>query len=183
MWEAGDTTWEPEANLQADLGDKMVDKMMMEMRKMQQQKMVSVMMRIDDGTVIHTRCCQTSITLCHLYKKMPPQSTMPMLSTKSDLTKNNEEVQLSVVCLQDHEVAINYQPECDSKYCRAPYFLYNVSCKGCGVKFVERLTGGSAEYKPSTKNTVYKCIGNTRGCQIAFCKNCYVKLPTNSRGS
>jgi hypothetical protein len=116
-------------------------------------------------------------------KKMPPHRTRPTLSTKSDLTTNNEEVQFSDVCLHDHEVAINYQPECDSNYCRAPYFLYNVSCKGCGVKFVEHLTGGSAEYKPSTKNTVYKCIGNTRGCQIAFCKKCYVKLPTNSRGS
>jgi hypothetical protein len=47
-WEgSNDITWEPEENLQADLGDKMVDEMMMEMRKMQQQTMVSVMMRID----------------------------------------------------------------------------------------------------------------------------------------
>jgi hypothetical protein len=55
MWEGSDEmTWEPEENLRADLGDKMVDKMMMEMRKMQQQKMVSVMMRMGDGTVVHT---------------------------------------------------------------------------------------------------------------------------------
>ena len=68
MWEGSDEmTWEPEENLRADLGDKMVDKMMMEMRKMQQQKMVSVMMRMGDGTVIHTGCCLTSIALCHLF--------------------------------------------------------------------------------------------------------------------
>jgi len=55
MWEgSNDITWEPEENLRADLGDKMVDKMMMEMRKMQQQKMVSVMMRMTLGTVVHT---------------------------------------------------------------------------------------------------------------------------------
>jgi hypothetical protein len=31
-WEGGDTTWEPEANLQLDLGNEVVDDMMVEMR-------------------------------------------------------------------------------------------------------------------------------------------------------
>jgi len=80
----------------------------------------------------------------------------------------------------DHGLGISFEPESDHKYCAPRYFLHNVLCKGCGVKFVERVTKEQLEYKPSTRNAVYVCVGNTRGCQVAYCKLCYVKLPTTN---
>jgi len=156
-----------------------VDDMMVEMRQMQQENMVSVVLKVDDRTGI-LRILSNNHNIMLPLQKMPSQSTTQAPSKQSPLKLMNEGMQF---CLQEHELAIAYEPEDDSTYCRAPYFLYNVKCKGCGKQFVERLTDESSEYKPSTKNAVYKCIGSTRGCKITLCKNCYVKLPmTKHRG-
>jgi len=84
-------------------------------------------------------------------------------------------------CTEDHGLGITFGPECDYKYCAPRYFLHDVLCKGCGVKFVDQFSSNKeSEYKPSTKNAVYVCAGNTRGCKVAYCKMCYVKLPTTN---
>ena len=47
---------------------------------------------------------------------------------------------LTANCMADHGLGISFEPECDHKYCAPRYFLHNVLCNGCGVKFVEQIT-------------------------------------------
>ena len=95
-----------------------------------------------------------------------------------ETTTNNDDK--AADCTEDHGLGRTFGPECDYKYCAPRYFLHNVLCKGCGVKFVEQIINKESEYKPSTKNAVYVCVGNTRRCKVAYCKMCYVKLPTTN---
>ena len=137
---------EPEANLQLDLGNEVVDDMMVEMRQMQQENMVSVVLKVDDRTGI-PRILSNNHNIMLPLQKMPSQSTTQASSKQSHLKLMNEGMQFSECCSQEHELAIAYEPEDDSKYCHAPYFLYNVKCKGCGKQVVEHLTDESSENK------------------------------------
>ena len=73
-WEGGDTTWKPEANLQLDLGNEVVDDMMVEMRQTQQENMVKVAVKVDDRTGIQ-RILSNNHNIMLPLQKMPSQST------------------------------------------------------------------------------------------------------------
>ena len=98
------------------------------------------------------------------------------METKKPNNKRNKVVLVSIQnyrCKHNHDKFDTFEDETNDKYFTPGQLLFNVKCRGCGIKIVSGEENKS--FRPTMKFPAYTCRNRTLGCRETICHKCAKK--------